>query len=379
MCNGIGKCNFDTAVCDCPHGWTYDATLGPCARIVVNNTRWAGTHSLTGLFTHSLTYLLTRSAGLARCPGVVSPELDINGNWVTSLQDKPNYSPRIYLSINPSLNHDYQYPATIGTFSLTYSLTHSPTHSLTHLPIEMFDYEVGTIPSIVTASRVLLKNLSSETSAGPLAHDQSVNRLYYVDQHSTSPYIGYIQLNTTGYSSSRKLVDVNYVIYGFTFDARFNQRYTHSLIGFLTYWLTHLLTHSVTNSLTHSLTYLLTALLTHLITHSLTHTLTHSLTHSLLYEGGYTGLFPRCTALPLMDISTTWMWMPQLQVRSHCAALSVPPTLRIPWVSRCIRTRTSFTGSTRPPRPARRHFAHATWTALGIQKCCCIGWHRTRR
>ncbi len=44
ICNGIGKCNYDTAVCECPHGWTYDATLGPCARVVVNNTRWGGTH-----------------------------------------------------------------------------------------------------------------------------------------------------------------------------------------------------------------------------------------------------------------------------------------------------------------------------------------------
>jgi hypothetical protein len=61
MCNGIGKCNFDTAVCDCPHGWTYDATLGPCARIVVNNTRWAGTHSLAHSLAYSLTHSLCRS------------------------------------------------------------------------------------------------------------------------------------------------------------------------------------------------------------------------------------------------------------------------------------------------------------------------------
>ena len=62
----------------------------------------------TNQLTHALlfTHLVARITGLARCPGVVSPELDVNGNWVTSLQDKPNHSPLIYFSINPSEDYN---------------------------------------------------------------------------------------------------------------------------------------------------------------------------------------------------------------------------------------------------------------------------------
>ena len=56
------------------------------------------------IFTRWLTLFLAVE-GLARCPGVISPDLDINGNWVTSLQDTPNYS-RIYFSINPSEDYN---------------------------------------------------------------------------------------------------------------------------------------------------------------------------------------------------------------------------------------------------------------------------------
>ena len=90
----------------------------------------------------------------------------------------------------------------------------------------MYDYESSTHPSVSTASRVVLKKLSSDTSAGPLALDQSANRLYFVDQSPVTPYIGYLSLDTT--YNSNLLLTINYEIFGFTFDARHNQRYYHT-------------------------------------------------------------------------------------------------------------------------------------------------------
>ncbi len=201
----------------------------------------------------------------------------------------------------------------------------------------MYDYASSTHPSVSTASRVVLKKLLSDTSAGPLAHDQSASRLYYVDQDPTNPYIGYLTLNTT--YNSRLLVTINYKIFGFTFDARHNQRYDHA----------------------YSRTY------------------SHSLTHSFAYYlGGYTGLYLWST-VPTMGTYTTWMLMRQPQLLSPCEPLSARLISVIPWASRCIHTPISSIGSTRPPPVAPRRYVPVIWMALDIVKYYSIERHKTHR
>lgn len=177
LCNGVGKCNFETGVCTCPFGWGFDADVGPCGRLQVNTSRWNG---------------------LARCPGVVaatSTNSDQSG--------RQNFETRIYLALNPSVNESNPYD-TSGIY--------------------FFQWKSDTLigPNIDETTREFFLNLTSNVSAGPLVIDQAKNRMFFVDLNPNASFIGVASLkdkqNYTVY------IPLDYEIFGFTMNADFNSR-----------------------------------------------------------------------------------------------------------------------------------------------------------
>ena len=191
LCNGIGFCNFTTANCQCPHGWGFDADIGPCARLQMNTSDFPG---------------------LQRCPGTVEYDGSAQGynganDGRADLQLKQNHDTIIYISLNPAFN-DLKYDSSVNhsTISTIESFTWSST---------------GVYLDAQESTRALLVNLTSNTSAGPLFLDGARQRIFFADL-GPSPFIGYaptaLQHNYTVW------LRVDYVLFGLTADARFNQR-----------------------------------------------------------------------------------------------------------------------------------------------------------
>jgi hypothetical protein len=174
MCNGIGTCNYETGQCLCPHGWgptppsaselargnlEQNIDVGPCGHIQRNSSS---------------------ANGIARCPGVVHKEIDTWKGYYPSRQNQPSRKPRVYISSNRSPN-----PNLWGNNQVHKSR------------ISWHDYEID--PPLIKSAHwgarsydtgKVLFNLSTDTSAGPLAYDAATDRLFFVDNNAANPFIG---------------------------------------------------------------------------------------------------------------------------------------------------------------------------------------------
>lgn len=189
LCNGIGKCDFTTGNCQCPPGFGLDPDLGPCAKQLPATSKFNG---------------------VGRCPGYLS--LDTNTFEVSSTENTPSYTPRVYLSQNPTSN------ATTQLSSIAFFEWNSS-------PTEFWSFGIG------NANRVFMFYMTSDASAGPLVLDQAKERLIFVDANykwPSTPFIGMVQVNSSFNSSSSKPYSIwvrpKCQIFGMAFDAKFNER-----------------------------------------------------------------------------------------------------------------------------------------------------------
>ena len=187
LCNGIGTCDFSTGQCRCPFGWEFNADLGPCGQLQVNTSRYAG---------------------LARCPGIAirtSPQNDLSGSR--------NYQTIMYLSLNPVYNQKEG----AGTAEFPSNRTLSGIYRYAWRP----DTISG--PNIDETTQELFLNLSSNSSAGPLLIDATKDRMFYLDDHPTFPFIGVAPLRGD-LGASAVWLQVSYRIFALTADAHFKRR-----------------------------------------------------------------------------------------------------------------------------------------------------------
>jgi hypothetical protein len=187
LCNGIGKCDFSTGQCRCPFGWEFNADLGPCGQLQVNTSRYAG---------------------LARCPGVA-----VRNSPLSDLSGTRNYLNKIYISQNPV----YKKKEGAGTVEYPNNVTRSG--------IFVYTWRPDTIrgPDVDESTQQLFLNLSSNTSASALLIDATRDRMFYVDQHPTFPFIGIAPLR--GDSGEYTVwLEVTYRIFGLAADAHFKRR-----------------------------------------------------------------------------------------------------------------------------------------------------------
>ena len=151
-CNGIGSCDYSSGVCRCPYGWTYDVDMGPCGRLSSNSSS---------------------ANGPARCPGYVHRQVDTNLGFRPSRDNEPS-SPRMFFSSNRkdgvsnSRLYWHGYDATDGVAQVIQPVNNK--------------YQTG---------RELV-NLTSASSAGPIAYDASTERLFFADNNANGPFIGYV-------------------------------------------------------------------------------------------------------------------------------------------------------------------------------------------
>lgn len=189
LCNGIGKCNYGTGLCLCPFPWEFDPDLGPCGRLQVNTSRFAG---------------------LARCPGLAAPSAPDNDQG-----SRQNHANRLYVSLNPTYTRK-EAAAVPGGFD----------NNMTISGIYYFTWRPESIkgPDIDETSRQIFINLTSNSSAGPFAIDEPLERMIYVDQNPTSPFIGIAPLYNNDGSNFTVWLSIDYKIFGFTLDAHFKRR-----------------------------------------------------------------------------------------------------------------------------------------------------------
>jgi hypothetical protein len=158
LCNGIGKCDFTKSVCQCPFGWGPDGNLGPCGQLVVNESSWGG---------------------LARCPGVISP----NGDATADLSMQKNYF-RMYMSLNPFHGNG-------TTVSKIQYYPYTPSDA------------IGSFPPQINYSAVInFINMTSNVSAGPIVLDAAKQQLFFIDLNPNHSFIGLAPLATTNYNAS---------------------------------------------------------------------------------------------------------------------------------------------------------------------------------
>ena len=179
ICNGIGECDFASGVCTCPFGWTFDADAGACGKLQGNTSQWSG---------------------LARCPGTVSYFNRAASGKNSVYDDKANYNERIYVSLNPS-------PGNNLTFYNSY--------------IASYEWNGKLLDQLDT---VRLLDLTSDTSAGPIIHDQAKERIFFLDNHPSTPFIGIASIFDNDSGAYSTWLSVNYEIYGMAFDAHFKRR-----------------------------------------------------------------------------------------------------------------------------------------------------------
>jgi len=201
LCNGVGSCNFQTGVCKCPFGFESDSDLGPCGLVTYNTSQFSG---------------------LSRCPGIVDYyQRDASGRWFDR-QQKENYKPRLYLSLNPTYvsNSNQLYP------SLYRNMTVSVIRWYNWPVNDRFAYA---FPPFVDnkVDGVTVLNLTSNSSAGPILFDRSKNNLFFIDTHPVRPFIGKYSLSLGNGGVYTRFYEIAATIFGFTMDSRLNQRFLY--------------------------------------------------------------------------------------------------------------------------------------------------------
>jgi hypothetical protein len=194
LCNGIGQCDFSSGSCICPYGWGFDADIGICGKLIVNTSRWSG---------------------LARCPGIISwyeetsylPKKGVSRDK----SSRQNYRTRIYISLNPT-DHRVGLSKLNSTVSTIYYYIWEP--SDTYIGIDESQY-------------THFLNLSSNSSAGPMVHDQAKDRIFYVDLNPFFIHIGVAYYPSSSHGSSINnsvWLHLTKPIFGFAMDAHFQRR-----------------------------------------------------------------------------------------------------------------------------------------------------------
>eukprot|EP01033_Poteriospumella_lacustris_P009717 gene9717-6954_t len=190
LCNGIGKCDFDTGVCTCPYGWKFDRDMGPCGAVDVDTSDWGG---------------------LSRCPGLISPSMvSVVGRTKTTLDAKPNYNTRFIVSMDPiPLNHT---PTSITYVEDLYST------------IRAYTWRPNTVngPRIDLSSETIIVNLTSSSSAGPVVLDAAREQVIFVDANPSYPFIG---------KASLLQEDINNYTRWYTYDASASSSPYKAIVG----------------------------------------------------------------------------------------------------------------------------------------------------
>lgn len=190
LCNGIGKCNFATGICECPYGWGFDGDIGPCGKLIIPSSQWGG---------------------LARCPGVITAN-DLTSDAKIALDGTPNYLTRVYLSVNPTPQNNSELNNTYGTLanSAIYHYTWSPVTTRG----ARIDYSTETF----------FVNLTSNSSAGPLILDQAKDQIIFVDANPAQRFIGKATQFPGDANNYTIWLSMDYEIFGLTFDALYSTR-----------------------------------------------------------------------------------------------------------------------------------------------------------
>lgn len=102
----------------------------------------------------------------------------------------------------------------------------SPTNTSSNISVSsIFFYEWRLTDLHVAYNEAnLFLNLSSNTSAGPLVLDQTRDRIYYIDNHPISPYIGIAPLRPDVAGSFTLWLPLTERVFGLTLDAYFSRR-----------------------------------------------------------------------------------------------------------------------------------------------------------
>lgn len=184
LCNGIGKCDFSSGVCECPMDWGPHPDLGPCGGLALNASTWEG---------------------FSRCQGVVSPSSFSMASKRT-LNMVPNNRPLAFLSLNPV------------------DLLLTPLSTIYAIP---WDVETirGSVFDTDTATHII--TLTSDNAAGPIVYDQSKDQIFFVNNDPNDLFIGFVSVDFPLDGATRtytKYVVTEGIIQSFVFDAHFHRR-----------------------------------------------------------------------------------------------------------------------------------------------------------
>ena len=192
-CNGVGTCDYSTGTCECPYGWGYSATKGPCGAPVVNHSDWQG---------------------VTRCPGTVSyPDRD---DW----GDVRNVE-KLYVAVNPGVGFNNH----AGTLSsiVMYSMTYTGLTDGGDAANSDYEFDYPRVNTSVVKQTVY--NFTTTTAAGALALDRSRDHLYFSANIVAGYFIGRLVLNTNGTADSvSSWLSVTGAIYDLSLDANMNRR-----------------------------------------------------------------------------------------------------------------------------------------------------------
>lgn len=181
ICNGVGRCDYSTGACTCPYGWGPDPDLGACGGVVANSSQWAG---------------------IGRCPGVITYNT-MGSVGMASYDGQANYKPRFYISFDPYTD--------IGSENSTIWSFLWRAETIRGAKIDVTDYK-------------RFVNLTSSTSAGPIALDQGKNQLIFVDANKHDSFIGLAPQFGETLNYTRLVSYDGYKIFGLAFDAHFARR-----------------------------------------------------------------------------------------------------------------------------------------------------------
>jgi len=197
VCNGIGSCDYRSGVCQCPHGWTLDPDLGPCAKQSANSSS---------------------SNGISRCPGTVHSKLDNAKGYYPSRDSQLSHPPRAFMSTNRADG--------VGMSRLIWHEWQA------NPPL------IVSGPNRYATGRDLL-NLTTAASAGPVAYDAATERLFFVDNNAGNPFIGVMSVAANlstdydyGHTSFDMHLPMSYTVFvllnepvsGLAFDADVSER-----------------------------------------------------------------------------------------------------------------------------------------------------------
>jgi len=190
ICNNVGKCDYSNGKCTCPYGWSSDPDFGPCGQPTFNSSDWAG---------------------LGRCPGVISRTT--GADW--SAWRNPE---KIYLSFNPTWARD-----SVEGQSSTIQMMDWTSDG--RVPEMVYWDHSSKYPRVDRSSKLIIFNMTTNSSAGPLVLDRAADYLYFVDNNEAAPFIGRILLDVNGTAvTDESWLVVTGRIFGFAMDAHFNRR-----------------------------------------------------------------------------------------------------------------------------------------------------------